>query len=95
MAFCGGLTCDRTDVVDRLSKDVHEIDRGLANMWRWSWLEVEVRGPDNSSYNLLEVIRKLDKPGKCYCLVCKKEIKYSGRGLPALRDHCEIAQVQV
>ena len=91
MAFLQ-LSCDRKDVVERFDRrDVHEIDRGLPNMWRWDWLEVEVKlGPDSDSkYSLVEVIRKLEQPGKCYCLVCKKEIKYSSRGLPALRDHCE------
>ena len=30
-------------------------------MWRWDWLEAEVKGPDDSKYNLVEVFRKLDK----------------------------------
>lgn len=92
MAFCG-LKIKRKDIIDRdcdagetKSKDKKG---GIKNLWRWGWLETEITSEDsNENYYLAEVIKKLESPGKCYCIVCDTEIKYSMRGLTALRDHC-------
>ena len=74
MAFCG-LKMKRKDIIER------DCDAGEAK-------SKDKQGGINEKYYLAEVIGNLESPGKCYCIVCDTEIKYSTRGLPALRDHC-------
>merc|ERR1712002_321705 len=74
MAFCG-LKIKRKDIIER------DCDAGEAK-------SKDKQGGINEKYYLAEVIGNLESPGKCYCIVCDTEIKYSTRGFPALRDHC-------
>lgn len=73
----------RKDIVIRsLETDVRSIDKNVKNPWKWEWLEREVNGRFVS-----ESIRKLEKSGTAYCLVCQKELKYGSRGFVTLSDH--------
>ena len=77
------MASNRTDIICRSDEvDIRKIDEGMKNIWKWSWLEREVK----ETY-LHESIRKIYKTGVAYCLVCQKEIVYGSRGFIALADH--------
>ncbi|GBM16792.1 hypothetical protein AVEN_9380-1 [Araneus ventricosus] len=72
-----------TDIVSRSSSvDVREIDKQAKNPWRWEWLEKQAEGR-----YLREIIRKLNKCGACYCIVCRKELAYESRRFVEFTDH--------
>ncbi|GBN02941.1 hypothetical protein AVEN_113348-1 [Araneus ventricosus] len=73
----------RTDIVSRSSSaDVRELDKQAQNLWRREWLEKQSEG-----IYLREIIRKSNKCGACYCIVCSRELAYGSRGFVALTDH--------
>ena len=70
----------RGDIVSR--GQVFDDESHLRNPRRWQWVD---KTHDNRRRG--EVIRKLKAPGMAYCVVCRKEINYSNRGVVALDDH--------
>ncbi|GBM18112.1 Ectopic P granules protein 5 [Araneus ventricosus] len=76
-----------TDIVSCSSVDIREINKQAKNPWRWEWLEKQAEG-----IHLYEIIRKLNKCGACYCIVCSKELAYGSRGFVALMDHVKSAK---
>ncbi|GBN72958.1 hypothetical protein AVEN_196749-1 [Araneus ventricosus] len=78
----------RADVASGSSSaDVREIDKQAGNTWRREWLEKQAEG-----IYLREIIRKLNKCGACYCIVCSKELVCGSRGFVALTDHVKSAK---
>lgn len=84
------MSCVRADIVTRTaSVNVRMIDKGIKNPWRWEWLERKVEG-----IHLNECIRKLNKCGTCYCVVCGKELMYGSKGYVALERHVKSVKHQ-
>ncbi|GBM80457.1 hypothetical protein AVEN_57295-1 [Araneus ventricosus] len=78
----------RTDIVSRSSSvDVREKDKQAKNPWRWERLEKQAEG-----IYLRDIIRKLNKCGVCYCIVCSKELAYESRGFVARTHHIKSAK---
>ena len=51
---------------------VRDLEEGVKNKWRWSWLEIK---DENGDY-LSEYIRKIRQPGKAICVWCgEKQIR--------------------
>ena len=59
-----------------------EIDKGIANCWKWEWLERLVDGKPVGQF-----IRKIDSRGVARCQLCQKDINYTGRGWISLEQH--------
>ena len=70
--------------VDRTS-DLKEIEKGVKNKFKWSWLEEK---DDNGDF-LSGYIRKLQDSGYCYCLICDHKLNYGSRGRAALIKHAK------
>ena len=75
----------RRVVIER-GGNAREIDAGLNNKWKWSWLEYEVDGVP-----LMNFMKKLNKPGVALCEWCDCEVSYKGKGVPSLTQHAETA----
>ncbi|GBO15177.1 hypothetical protein AVEN_174649-1 [Araneus ventricosus] len=75
----------RADIAS--GSDVREIDKQSKNTWRREWLEKQAEG-----IYLREIIRKLNKCGACYRIVCSEELVCGSRGFVALTDHVKSAK---
>ena len=47
---------------------VKEKEKGVRNKWRWVWLNES----DSTGKPFRLWLRKLDEPGKCFCVVCSE-----------------------
>ena len=76
---------------------IENMDEGVANKWRWQWLEKTV-DVDLSKYpkiarsdtiSLKDGIRKIDQCGKGIGLLCRKAdpMKYGTNGVATLTKH--------
>ena len=71
--------------VDRKAS-IKDIDKSVKNKWNWNWLDKTVHVLPLSIF-----IRKIDEPGIAFCVLCKANIKYGGKGFGSIRQHCERA----
>ena len=83
------------------SVDIENVDEGVANKWRWQWVEKTV-DVDLSKYPkitrsdtiricLKDCIRKIDQCGKAICFLCRKAdpMKYETNGVATLAKHVQ------
>ncbi|XP_041465527.1 uncharacterized protein LOC121416126 isoform X2 [Lytechinus variegatus] len=73
-----------SEIIEREEGCVRDLEEGVKNKWRWSWLEIK---DENGDY-LSEYIRKIRQSGKAICMWCNgKQINYGASGFKALRGH--------
>ena len=64
----------------------------MANVWKEDWLmkevDIEYCG-EQKAHRLGEYLKKSDKEGSAECTLCDTVIRYSGRGVATLKDHCK------
>ena len=63
--------------------NLKEIEKGVKNVFRWSWLEEK----DGNDCYLSDYLRKIDLPGKIFCNVCDTILSYKGGGKKDLKAH--------
>ena len=79
--------------------DIENVDEGVANKWRWQWVEKTV-DVDLSKYPkitradticLKDCIRQIDQCGKAICLLCRKAdpVKYGNNAVATLTKHVQ------
>ena len=69
------------------SSDARQIDKdgGIKNKWLWSWIaEKDANGDFLSDY-----FRKIDVPGKAFCIYCRCIFGYKGGGKRDLLRHAQ------
>ena len=81
--------------------DIENVDEGVANKWRWQWVEKtvdvdlskypKIRGQDAVTICLKDCIRKIDQCGKTICLLGRKTnpMKYGTNGEATLTKHVQ------
>ena len=79
--------------------DIENVDEGVANKWRWQWVEktvdvdlskyLKITRSDIITICLKDCIRKIDQCGKAFCLLCRKAdpMKYETNGVATLMKH--------
>lgn len=81
------ITMAESRFADRQRDKVHEIDKGIKNIFKWEWLHNTV-----NETPLCDFIRKIKAQRKAKCVWCDQEILYGGRGLAALEQHVDSAK---
>ena len=62
--------------------DISVLKKDCTNKFKWVWLE------KNELEEKISVqCRKIEVPGKCFCIACNTSIKYKSEGLKALKNH--------
>ena len=81
--------------------DIQNVDQGVANKWRWQWVEktvdvdllkyAKITRPDTITICLKDCIRKIYQFGKAICLLRRKvdPMKYGTNGVATLMKHVE------
>ena len=81
--------------------DIQNVDQGVANKWRWQWVEktvdvdllkyAKITRPDTITICLKDCIRKIYQFGKAICLLHRKvdPMKYETNGVATLMKHVE------
>ena len=64
-------------------EDISALEATVKNKWKWSWLE-EIN-EDKQPLKLW--CKKIDTPGVCYCVACKRTIVYGTSGKKTLLRH--------
>ena len=66
--------------------DTDEIEKGVNNKWRWLWLK-QTSLVGESKVEFGQWLRKVDKPGEAFCIICNQPIKYGSNGLRSVQKH--------
>ena len=72
---------------------VIDIDCGIRNPWKLSWLTSEIKLVFKSethtyTYTLSDFFNKTNLVGKAWCVICPQDIAYASKGNIALKNCC-------
>ena len=70
--------------------EINPLDgKPVRNRWQWKWME-----ETNKEGQLFKAcFKKIDEPGKCFCVVCNQTLTYGSSGKKALMAHANICQI--
>lgn len=75
---------------DKDAQKIKEIDAGVANKWKFTWLDSSVeisQGTTRDDVRIGDFFDKISLAGQAICRLCNKVTNYGSRGLISLKEH--------